>query len=445
MNNPNYVVTAIAVAELKPYPTNARTHKKSQLKQIAKSIETFGFTNPVLVDGNNTIIAGHGRVEAAKMLGLTTVPTIRLDHLTPEQVKAYVIADNRLAEKAGWDKEILALELQHLMELDLSFEVDVTGFSLPEIDLMLQTPTDKKADKADEIPEVAAVAVTQLGDVWQLGEHRVYCGSALEATSYKILLGTKKVQLVFTDPPYNVPIQGHVSGLGKVKHREFAMATGEMDASGFIHFLRTFMQQVTKVSKDGSIHYICMDWRHLPEILAAAEGVYSEFKNLCVWNKNNAGMGALYRSKHELVLVFKHGTGKHINNVELGRNGRYRTNVWDYAGVNTFGAGRSEELALHPTVKPVQLVQDALLDCSQRGGVVLDPFGGSGSTLIAAERTGREAYLMELDPLYVDVIIRRWQAFTGGEAIHVASGLTFFAREQAQQAAASTVAEVAHG
>ncbi|NBU69965.1 MAG: site-specific DNA-methyltransferase [Bacteroidetes bacterium] len=443
MNTPTIV--SLAVADLKPYPTNARTHKKSQLKQIAKSIETFGFTNPVLVDDTNTIIAGHGRVEAAKMLGLATVPTIRLDHLTPEQVKAYVIADNRLAEKAGWDKEILALELQHLMELDLSFEVDVTGFSLPEIDLMLQAPADKKADKADEVPEVAAVAATQLGDLWQLGEHRVYCGSALEATSYKILLGAKKAQLVFTDPPYNVPIQGHVSGLGKVKHREFAMATGEMDASGFIHFLRTFMQQATKASKDGAIHYICMDWRHLPEILAAAEGVYSEFKNLCVWNKNNAGMGALYRSKHELVLVFKHGTGKHINNVELGKNGRYRTNVWDYAGVNTFGAGRSEELALHPTVKPVQLVQDALLDCSQRGGVVLDPFGGSGSTLIAAERTGREAYLMELDPLYVDVIICRWQAFTGGEAIHVASGLTFFARKQAQQAAASTVAEVAHG
>lgn len=445
MNDQNYIITAIAVADLKPYPTNARTHKKSQLKQIAKSIETFGFTNPVLVDANGTIIAGHGRVEAAKMLGLTTVPTIRLDHLTPEQVKAYVIADNRLAEKAGWDKEILALELQHLMELDLSFEVDVTGFSLPEIDLMLQAPSDKKSDKADEVPEVATVPITQLGDIWQLGEHRVYCGSALETTSYKILLGAKKAQLVFADPPYNVPIQGHVSGLGKVKHREFAMATGEMDASSFIHFLRTFMQQVTKVSKDGSIHYICMDWRHLPEILAAAEGVYSEFKNLCVWNKNNAGMGALYRSKHELVLVFKHGTGKHINNVELGKNGRYRTNVWDYAGVNTFGAGRSEELALHPTVKPVQLVADALLDCSQRGAVVLDPFGGSGSTLIAAERTEREAYLMELDPLYVDVVIRRWQAFTGGEAIHVASGLSFYAREQAQQATAIAVAEVAHG
>jgi hypothetical protein len=231
--------------------------------------------------------------------------------------------------------------------------------------------------------------------------------------------------MVFIDPPYNVPINGHVSGLGKVKHRDFAMASGEMSEARYVGFLGTCFGYLIGHSVNGSIHFICMDWRHSFELLSAARPIYSELKNLCVWNKDNGGMGSLYRSKHELVFVFKNGSATHINNVELGRHGRNRTNVWDYAGVNSLRDGRLEELAMHPTVKPVALVADAILDCSKRGGIVLDCFGGSGTTLIAAEKTGRRGYLMELDAAYVDVAIRRFQKLTGKQATHGETQRTF--------------------
>ena len=231
--------------------------------------------------------------------------------------------------------------------------------------------------------------------------------------------------MVFTDPPYNVPIDGHVSGLGSVKHREFAMASGEMSETEFTKFLTDVLGNLAKFSADGAIHYVCMDWAHLRELLNAGHAVYDELKNICVWAKTNGGMGSLYRSQHEMVAVFKSGTAPHINNVELGRHGRYRTNVWTYAGMNTFGAERDEALAMHPTVKPVALVEDAVLDCSDRNGVVVDAFLGSGTTLIAAESAGRRCFGLELDPEYVDLIIRRWQKMTGESAVHAESGLSF--------------------
>jgi DNA modification methylase len=412
-------------ARLKPRARNPRTHSAKQIKQIAASIEHFGFVSPVLLDAKDGIIAGHGRVDAAKLLGMTDIPTVRVDHLTPAQIRAYVIADNKLAENAGWDRDLLALELQEL-SVELNFDVTVTGFETAEIDLLIGELDQDEPDEADNVPEIdrSKPAISRPGDLWRIGNHNLFCGDALDKASYQALLGSKKAQMVFTDPPYNVAIAGNVSGLGRVKHREFVMASGEMTQVGFTEFLKTSFERLTAFSTNGSMHFICMDWRHLQEVLDGAKP-YSELKNLCVWAKTNAGMGSLYRSQHELVFVFKNGTAPHINNVELGRFGRSRSNVWNYAGVNAFGKERDAELAMHPTVKPLALVSDAILDCSKRGGIVLDAFAGSGTTLIAAEKTGRRGYGMEIDTYYADTIIRRCAEVYGLQAVHAETEKTF--------------------
>ena len=409
---------------LKPRATNPRTHSQKQIQQLKNSIVEFGFVRPVLIDGEDGIIAGHGATLAAIELGMVDIPTVRVDRFTPAQIRAYVIADNKLAENAGWDRNLLALELKEL-SLNLDFDVTLAGFDLPEVDLLIGELDVSESDAADEIPETDPhrPAVTRSGDLWQIGDHFLFCGDSLKRESYDALLGGSKAQAVFTDPPYNVPIAGHVSGLGKNVHREFAMASGEMTSAEFTSFLKSVFDHLTEFSADGSLHYICMDWRHMREVLDA--GSYAELKNLCIWSKTNAGMGSLYRSQHELVFVFKNGTAPHINNVELGRFGRNRTNVWTYAGANTFGKDRDDELAMHPTVKPVALVADAILDCSHRGGVVLDAFAGSGTTLIAAEKTGRRGYGIEIDPLYADTIIRRFGAVYDAKAVHAVTGRTF--------------------
>jgi DNA modification methylase len=412
------------ISEMKPYPRNARTHSRKQIKQIAAAIQEFGFTNSVLIDENDQIIAGHGRVRAAKQLGLAEVPTVQIAHLSTTQKRAYILADNRLAEKAGWDKEILTVELQGL--LADGFEVVLTGFSVPEIDVILDAAANAKSDQHgdDNIPAPELAVVSRLDDLWQLGPHLLLCGDALDGASYDTLLDGAKANLIFTDPPYNVAIDGHVGGNGLTRHREFAMGSGELTSPAFTAFLTTTFQHLAANSLDGSIHYTCMDWRHMQEMLAAGYAVYSELKNLCVWNKSNGGMGTFYRSKHELVFVWKLGTAPHLNNFELGQHGRNRTNVWDYAGVNTFRSDRMDELQMHPTVKPVALVADAIRDCSKQGDIVLDPFCGSGTILIAAERTGRKARALEIDPAYVDVAIRRWEALTGKSA-RLSTGETF--------------------
>ncbi len=406
------------IADLKPYSRNARTHSKKQVRQIADSIERFGFNNPVLVSDAGEIIAGHGRVMAAKLLGMSEVPTLALSHLSETERRAYVLADNKLALNAGWDTEILAIELQGLIDLD--FDVEVAGFSLAEIDLVLdetrEGSVETPAGPDDEIPPLSVRPVTRPGDVWQLGRHRLFCGDAREPASYAALLGNQPVDMVFTDPPYNVPIDGHVCGLGSVKHREFAMAAGEMSETAFVAFLEASLGAMAATCRDGAIAFVCMDWRHMGELLAAGKAVFSELKNLCIWNKTNGGMGSFYRSKHELVFVWKVGTASHTNSFGLGDTGRYRTNVWDYAGISSLSASRGDELAMHPTVKPVALVADAIRDCSKRGDIILDGFGGSGSTLIAAEKTGRSARLIEFDPGYCDVIVNRWQSLTGKRA-----------------------------
>jgi DNA modification methylase len=423
----SHQIEQVPVNDLTPYGANARTHSKKQIGQIAGSITEFGFTNPILVDAQNQIIAGHGRLAAAKKLAMDTVPVIRLAHLSPAQKRAYLLADNRLADKAGWDQEILAAEFKALIDLD--FDVDLTGFDLGEIDLVLDQADGAKREPAnpeDDVPEVApGQPISCNGELWQLGIHRLVCGDARDCAVYQRLLQGEKAQFIFTDPPFNVAIDGHASRQERGHDREFAMASGEMSEEEFTGFLTGAFKHLVAHSVDGSLHDICMDWRHVSEMMAAGRTVYSELKNLCVWSKSHAGMGTFYRSRHELVFVWKAGKGPHINNLEFNENGRIRSNIWEYAGCSSMRTGRREELALHPTTKPVALVADAIRDCSHHNGIVLDPFAGSGTTLIAAERTGRRARVIEIEPRYADVIVRRWQAYTGKIATLVATGQSF--------------------
>jgi DNA modification methylase len=423
----NLSVTSRPIGTLKPYPRNARRHSKRQIRQIASSIEAIGWTNPVLIDNEGGIIAGHGRVAAAELLGYEQVPTIQILDLTEAQKRAYILADNRLAELAGWDEEVLAIELQYLVSADVEVDVSLTGFADAEVDLLIENLDDGAGENDDELPPVDAGAtpITQPGDYWLLGTHRLHCSDARDPEAYETLMGGARAAMVFTDPPYNVPIHRHVCGLGAVKHREFAMASGEMSEAAFIAFLKSVLTNMATASRDGSLHYLFIDWRHLSELLMAGRAVYDEYKSLCVWAKSNAGMGSFYRSGHELVLVFKKGKAPHVNNIQLGRFGRNRSNLWQYPSVNSLDPERRQDLVLHPTVKPVALVADALVDASNRGDIILDPFCGSGTTILAAEKTGRRAFCLEIDPLYVDVAIRRWQAATAAAAVHGDSGATF--------------------
>jgi ParB-like chromosome segregation protein Spo0J len=422
------LILYLKIDQLKPFSRNARTHTKRQIKQIAESIRVFGFVNPILVDRNNRIIAGHGRVEAAKLLGLQEVPTILLEGLTEDQIRAYIIADNKLAENAGWDRAILAVELQHLLTLDCAdFTVDITGFEVAEIDAIIEDPI--RPEEEDEFLEQVPgrTPISETGDLWFLGKHRLLCGNSLHDQTFKTLMGNRRAAVVSVDPPYNVRIDGHATGKGAIHHREFAMASGEMSDAEYVSFLGTSLRLLARYSANNSLHYLFIDWRHVGDLIAVGKQNYDEFLNLCCWVKDNGGMGSFYRSRHELVLVFRKGKGPHRNNIQLGQFGRNRTNVWQYPGIHSF-LKQSEEgnlLALHPTVKPVAMVADAILDCTARGEIVLDSFLGSGTTLLAAERVGRLCYGIEIDPIYVDVAIRRWQEYTGEAAIHASTGKRF--------------------
>jgi DNA modification methylase len=427
LHNHRLSVVDIPVSELKANPNNPRRHSERQIHMLARSIKEFGFNVPVLIDDDNMLITGEARVRAAREIGMTEIPAIRISHLSARERRAFTIADNRLSEKATWDAGQLAVELNFLAKFDLEFDFDSIGFETAEVDIILEAASATPASAADLLPviDAAKAATSRLGDLWRLGDHRLVCGDARDPAAYDTLLAGDKAMMVITDPPYNVRIDGHVGGAGSVKHREFAMASGEMSASQFQEFLACSLAIAAQYSADGSIHYVFMDWRHVAVLSNAARAIYSELKNICVWNKTNAGMGSLYRSKHEFVFVYKYGKAPHINNIELGQHGRYRTNVWDYAGINTFGRDRDALLALHPTVKPVALIADAIKDCSKCGGIILDPFAGSGTTLIAAEKTGRRAAALEIDPLYVDAAVTRWQAFTSKQAVLEATGRTF--------------------
>ena len=417
MDNPHLAVakrpltvTYRPVGTLVPSPHNARTHSKRQVDQIVASIREFGFTNPILIDPDGSVIAGHGRLLAAKAMALPEVPSIILEALSDTQKRALRLADNKIALNAGWDTDLLKLELGELAVLDVDFDLSATGFSTGEIDVALKGSPDPD-DEA--IPAVPKTPRTGLGDIWVLGDHRIGCGDGRDAAFLQAVIGEGvTVDAAFLDPPYNVRISGHANARGR--HREFAMASGEMTDPAFRTFLSESLGACAKVSRDGAVHFVCMDWRHMDEVSAVGGSIYGGLLNLCVWNKSNAGMGSLYRSKHEFVFVFKVGEAPHFNAVELGKHGRNRTNVWDYASVNSFAGSRREDLALHPTVKPIALVADAIQDVTRRGELVLDTFLGSGTTLIAAERTGRRFRGLDIDPAYVDVARVRWSAMTGG-------------------------------
>lgn len=399
-------------AALVPDRRNARTHPKKQIEQIVQSIRAFGFTNPILIDGDGNIIAGHGRLLAAKQIGLAEVPTIALQHLTEPQKRALRLADNKIALGAGWDLEILKLELADLAVLDVDFDLSLTGFSSGEIDVVLKG----QPDPDDElIPAVPTNPRTKAGDIWILDEHRIGCGDGRDPTFLRAVVGEgAAIDAAFLDPPYNVKINGHANAKGR--HREFAMASGEMTDAAFVAFLKDSLGACAMVSRPGAVHFVCMDWRHMNALETAGDAVYGSLLNLCIWNKSNAGMGSLYRSKHELVFVYRVGDAQHFNAVELGKHGRNRTNILDYPSVNSLRGSRREDLALHPTVKPTAMVADASQDVTHRGDLVLDTFLGSGTTLVAAERTGRRFRGLDIDPAYVDVAIARWSALTGREA-----------------------------
>jgi DNA modification methylase len=423
-----FEINWVATDALTPNRRNARTHSRKQVGQIADSITAFGFVVPILVDENGVIIAGHGRHAAAKLLGLKQVPTIKVQGLSEAKRRALALADNRIAESAGWDREVLAAELPELAELLVveGLDISITGFPPVEIDQLTVDFEEDASDPDDAVdPEwTTGVPVSRPGDLWHLGRHRLLCGDARKADDLDRVMCDSRAAMAFLDPPYNVSVRGIV-GRGQVKHAEFAMASGELSRSDFVSFLQTTLERAAAVSHEGAVHYVCMDWRHVGELIEAGGKVYGETLNLAVWVKSNAGQGSFYRSQHELVGVFRVGEQAHLNNVELGRHGRSRSNVWHYAGVNTFRAGRLDELKSHPTVKPIALVADAMKDCSRRGDVVFDSFCGSGTTILAAERVGRQARTLEIEPRFVDVAIKRWQAFSRKDAVHAETGLSF--------------------
>jgi DNA modification methylase len=415
----------INIRELKPDPTNARKHSRQQIRKLARDIQKNSFINPILITQDGNIVAGHARFEAARLAGLSEVPVIRLT-LTKAAAKIRNIWDNKSSDLSYFDDRMLGLALQELV--DFNVDIEDTGFSIGEADLLIEGLSGFQSDpEDDDIPAPSGPPISMAGDVWLPGPHRILCADAQNPASYSVLMDGTAANAVFTDVPYNLAGRD-ISGKGKIRHRSFKMAAGEMSSERYKAFLSASIKLMAAHSVDGSLHYHCIDWRHLRILQEAADDVYFKLLNICAWIKRNGGMGSLYRSRHELVLVYKHGKGRHRNNIDLGRHGRNRTNVWEYAGGNSFSGRVTDEgnlLALHPTVKPVQLVADAILDCTERGDIVLDPFLGSGSSLIAAERVGRRCFGMDIDPIYVDVAIQRWQRHTGGHAILAATDQTF--------------------
>jgi DNA modification methylase len=424
---------SLEISRLKPNPRNARTHSKRQIRQVADSIKEFGFLVPVIVDETSTILAGHARYAAAKLLGLSELSAVVVEGLSPGKKRALMLADNKITENAGWDREVLALELSELSEILLEDKLDmsITGFAAAEIDLLVDDHQGGASHPVDDIDPnlITTKSTTVPGDLWLLGRHRLLCGDARTSVDVQRLIDGELASMAFLDPPYNVQIKS-VVGRGKIKHKEFAMASGELSSPQFTAFLAETFDQAASASKNGAVHYICMDWRHLRELFDAGAKIFGEPLNVAVWVKSNAGQGSFYRSQHEHIGVFRVGDQQHLNNVELGRYGRNRSNVWHYAGANAFRAGRMEDLEAHPTVKPVALVSDAIKDCTRQHDIVLDTFCGSGTTILAAERTGRRAYALDIEPKFIDLAIRRWQAFTRKDAILAGSDQCFSDIEQ---------------
>ena len=418
-------ITRVRVDRLRPSPRHARVHSEAKRTALSASIRRFGVIEPIIVDQDFTIIAGVARWMACQALGVAEVPIVSVEHLSPIEVRALRIAMGRFPEWATWDRDQLRIELPAIVAELPDLAMEEIGLSVQEVDRLIVIPGEHGADPADDIPPAPSTSpISRIGDLWKLDDHFVLCGNALHRESFDQLLGSTAVRLVLTDPPYNVPVNGHVTKrIGKFA--EFAMASGELSQAQFYEFLRTAFQQIARVSVAGAIGYIFIDWRHARLMQEAADGVLFELKNHIVWVKDTPALGSFYRSQHEFVLVYKIADGNHVNNFALGQHGRTRSNVWHCAGMSSFGAGRDEALELHATPKPVAMLVDAILDCSNPGDLILDPFGGSGSTLIAAERAHRRARVIEISPTYVDTIVRRWERFSGERALLVGSNQSF--------------------
>jgi DNA modification methylase len=417
---PTLRIESCAVGLLKAYTRKLRKNDAAHVREIANSISALGFNVPLLIGKDNVVIDGDSRLAAAKLLGLSSVPCIRVDHLNETEQRLLRLAVNRLAEKGVWDVGELKAEFDELIIADAP--IDISGFGSDEIDQIVIGTNEDGREIGDLAPLPGAAAVTQLGDIIRLGSHYVICGDATDPAVVRRLMRTDVVRMVFTDQPFNVAIGGHVT---KGEHREFVMASGEMMDAQFLEFNQKWMDAVLPSLVDGGILGTFIDWRGLPIAHAAATALGLTPLNLVVWAKTNAGMGSLYRSQHELLPLFKKGAASHVNNISLGKRGRHRTNLWTYPGASSFGSHARKGLQDHPTVKPTAMLEDALIDLTNRGEIVLDPFLGSGSTLMAAENTGRVCCGIELDPLYVDVIIRRYEAATGKTAILANTGELF--------------------
>ena len=421
----NLAVTYLNPDTLTPPTRQVRRRTKAHIGRIARSISDFGMLNPIIVDGQLNVVAGVSRWEAAKLLGQTSVPVIRVEHLTEAQLRLFAIADNKLPEGVEWLGDQLLIEFQEIELLEPQIDLTTSGYAIAEIDQLYGQARAAELSEYDDPPKPQIIPINRIGDIWKLGRHILGCGDARDRELLRSLLGERRARIMLTDPPWNLKIEGVVSGQGKVKHQDFVMGAGEMSKSTFVAFLTHFIQAGQHHLLDGALLFIFMDWRNLHALDAAAESSGLQQKNLLVWCKDNAGLGSLYRSRHELVGLYKHGKAPHTNNILMGRHGRNRSNVIFAPGANTFTKDRQKALESHPTSKPPGLLADFILDTTAPEDLVLDQFGGSGSTLIAAEKTDRDACLVELDPIYADVIIRRFEQVTGQQAIHVETGKTF--------------------
>lgn len=427
------VVELVPLADIKPNPYQPRVHDKAKIRDLARTIETTDVTTPVFIDRENIPFSGAARIAAYRLLGRDLIPAIRITHISTADAKgkAFTLADNRHGERASWNDQLLGQVLLDLTTEDLNFSIEVTGFSVGEIDLKIEA---LQSGTAEDEPAIAMTgpAVTKLGQFWKCQEHVIGCADALEPATYEQLMAGKKAAMVVADAPYNVAIQGNVSGKGRNHHREFVMGSGEMTPSQFDTFLGSVMSVVARHTSKGALGYWFMDWRHISQLQAAGEAVFGAPLNICVWAKDRAGMGSFYRSAHEMIMVFRTKGGRHRNNVQLGRFGRDRSNLWSYPAPNNLGGG-GEDGALaaeHPTPKPVSLIADAILDATAPRDHVLDPFLGSGTTLLACQQTRRFCRAIDLDPLYVDLAVRRWRLLTGEDAICAETGRTFTECEQ---------------
>lgn len=427
---PEISIKYLPISDLRDPKHPVRAVKKKQVTAVRRGIEELGYCSPILVSRDKEVIDGTNRVAALREMGQPTAPCICVDHLDERELRLLRIALNKIQETGTWDEEALKLELAY--QLEFNTDLTILGFEPPELDTLFEISSGEvegpdPADDFEEVPPSDAPTVTQEGDVWVLGDHLICCGNGRDADLVKALCGTTAIDLVFTDPPYNVRINGHVRARA-TGFAEFAEASGEMSEEEFTEFLASFIGVANQVRRPGALYYVFMDWRHMDGMRAAIRGAGFEQINLCTWVKPNGGMGSFYRSRHELVFVFREPDVAHVNNIQLGRHGRYRTNVWEYAGATGGRGDEEDDFSLHPTVKPVRLVADAILDSTAIGNTVFDPFLGSGTTLLAAERTQRRAIGIEIAPAYVDVAIRRWEKMTGREAVHRETGATFATR-----------------